>query len=398
MEKVRWTLGHLPNLRKFPCSEVLCKQHTIPSPAAYPSEELIWLWEMQTTKETTGPMSKNWACYLLAKLLVLCLRSAVLEAVDTCKNGKILLRLPRITMAIMENIPVRQNCCSFKTCIWKQGLSDHQTEWDTYFNWHGKASRRLQDSKIASLKDVLQKANEKWMRDTKTKDFTTGMTPAILSSLLCLSTSSINLLSKLPFYSEKNYKTINKSQNFPQQLECPISTFKGQSRDGLLSRLRRSEGFSGKWLPVPPLNRWDPGKTGRDWWRLRILTRVSALDLRSTWLRKEGKTSCCSCFSKSRLRQIWFLGAHLLSVLSLPEVVIDFLFVLFCVLRTWVGFLPAYGIQLSVLAYAGSSAIRLGHKRYGWAEMWAAFQLWLGFYCCLSQNGCLSFDCLWEWL
>ena len=32
---------------------------------------------------------------------------------------------------------------------------------DTYFNWHAEAFKRLQDAKIASLKNLLQKANEK---------------------------------------------------------------------------------------------------------------------------------------------------------------------------------------------------------------------------------------------
>ena len=53
------------------------------------------------------------------------------------------------------------------------------TEWDTYFNWHAEASKRPQDSKIASLKDSLQKANEKLKTQEvpKTKDYKTDLTP-----------------------------------------------------------------------------------------------------------------------------------------------------------------------------------------------------------------------------
>lgn len=41
-------------------------------------------------------------------LLMLCVRAMVMEAVDIYKNGKILLRQPRITMAIIRSVPIRQ--------------------------------------------------------------------------------------------------------------------------------------------------------------------------------------------------------------------------------------------------------------------------------------------------
>lgn len=63
-------------------------------------------------------------------------------------------------MAIMENAPIRQNH-SLKKYTWKQGFPDQQTEWNTYFNWYTEAPQRLQDSRIALLKDSLQKANKK---------------------------------------------------------------------------------------------------------------------------------------------------------------------------------------------------------------------------------------------
>lgn len=55
-------------------------------------------------------------------------------------------------MAIMENVPSRQNC-SFKKCTWKQGF-----QMNKQINWHSKATEKLKNSKIASLIDSLQKA------------------------------------------------------------------------------------------------------------------------------------------------------------------------------------------------------------------------------------------------
>ena len=53
------------------------------------------------------------------------------------------------------------------------------TEWGTYFNWHEEVSKRLQNSKIASWKNSLQKANEKSKTQevSKTKDHRADVTP-----------------------------------------------------------------------------------------------------------------------------------------------------------------------------------------------------------------------------
>lgn len=60
---------------------------------------------------------------------------------------KILLRQPRITMAIMRNVPIGQEL--HLSTLGSKGSQIKQTEWATYFNWHAKASKSLQDSKIA---------------------------------------------------------------------------------------------------------------------------------------------------------------------------------------------------------------------------------------------------------
>ena len=36
-----------------------------------------------------------------------------------------------------------------------------QIEWDVCFNWYAEAYKHFQGSKIASLKDLLEKANER---------------------------------------------------------------------------------------------------------------------------------------------------------------------------------------------------------------------------------------------
>lgn len=66
---------------------------------------------------------------------------------------------------------------------------------------------------------------------------------------------------------------------------------------------------------------------------------------------------------------VWFWSAYWLPILSLPGTVIAFLFVLFCVLRTWCGFLPAWTHRLPVLVYAVSSTISLGTQRYNQMKM-----------------------------
>ena len=55
------------------------------------------------------------------RLLILCLRTVVPEAVNIYKNGKILLRPSRITVVTMWYIPIRQDH-SFKKCIWGTSL------------------------------------------------------------------------------------------------------------------------------------------------------------------------------------------------------------------------------------------------------------------------------------
>lgn len=54
-----------------------------------------------------------------------------------------------------------------------------QIEWDTYFNCYAEACKRLQDSKRASLRDILRKANEKLkpQEAPNTNDCKTDVTP-----------------------------------------------------------------------------------------------------------------------------------------------------------------------------------------------------------------------------
>ena len=79
------------------------------------------------------------------------------------------------------------------------------------FNWYVKVYRRLQDSKIASLKDSLQKAKEKLQTQEvpKAKDSKTDMTPrAPLHSPLPDCSPSTHSLSRLPFHFEETIKQL----------------------------------------------------------------------------------------------------------------------------------------------------------------------------------------------
>lgn len=129
------------------------------------------------------------SCHFLAHQLISCLRTMILEAVNIYKNGKMLLKQPRLTMAIVGNVSIRQDC-SYKNLKVKV----LQTEWDTCFNWYTAVSKRLQDSKIASLKYLLHKANEKLktqeVPNTKDNRAAVHTAPSILLDLsthtLCL--------------------------------------------------------------------------------------------------------------------------------------------------------------------------------------------------------------------
>ena len=108
-----------------------------------------------------------------------------------------------MTTAITGNLPVRQDG-SFKSALESKSPQIKQTEWDTYFNWY--ASKRLQESQRASLKDSLQKGNEKVKTQEvpKTKDFKSDVT---LTTPLCPHLPeyphSASSLSELPFHSEE---------------------------------------------------------------------------------------------------------------------------------------------------------------------------------------------------
>ena len=79
-------------------------------------------------------------------------------------------------------------------------------------------------------------------------------------------------------------------------------------------------------------------------------------------------------------------------ILCLPGTAVAF-FVLFCILRIWLGFLPAWGMQ--VLVCAGSSTTRLGAQKHGWTEMWVVLHLALVSYPLLQLSGNLSKSFFW---
>ena len=80
-------------------------------------------------------------------------------------------------MVILENVSIKQDCSSKKVLESKE-YQTRQIEWDACFNWYAEAYKSLHISKMASLKDSLQKANEKWKMQevAHTKDNRTDVT------------------------------------------------------------------------------------------------------------------------------------------------------------------------------------------------------------------------------
>ena len=80
-------------------------------------------------------------------------------------------------MVILENVSIKQDCSSKKVLESKE-YQTRQIEWDACFNWYAEAYKSLHISKMASLKDSLQKANEKWKMQevAHTKDNRTDAT------------------------------------------------------------------------------------------------------------------------------------------------------------------------------------------------------------------------------
>jgi len=62
-------------------------------------------------------------------------------------------------MAMKSSIPIRKDYLI--SLLESKDYQIKQTEWNTYFNWHAKASKRIQNFKTALLKDSLQMASEK---------------------------------------------------------------------------------------------------------------------------------------------------------------------------------------------------------------------------------------------
>lgn len=66
----------------------------------------------------------------------------------------------QITIAYTGIAPRRQDY-SFEKCLEKPEFPNQTREWDTYFKCYSVDSKKLEDSKIDSLKESLEKATEK---------------------------------------------------------------------------------------------------------------------------------------------------------------------------------------------------------------------------------------------
>ena len=113
-------------------------------------------------------------------------------------------------MVIVGNVPVRQDC-SFEENTGEQGFPNWTGRMDACFNWYVKVYRRFQDSKIASFRDLEQKANEKLKRQKvpETKDHrmavTADLTPTVPPFPFSPEYSCFtHFLSEILFYSQEN--------------------------------------------------------------------------------------------------------------------------------------------------------------------------------------------------
>ena len=107
-----------------------------------------------------------------------------------------------------------------KKCTWEQGIPNLTDRMDAYFNWYAEAYRSLQDSKTASLKDSLQKANEKWKAQEVPKTKTIGVMWLLMFPPHSFSpeySHFTNSLSELPFYSKETIRELAfKIKNSPR--------------------------------------------------------------------------------------------------------------------------------------------------------------------------------------
>ena len=86
-----------------------------------------------------------------------------------------------------------------------------QIKWDSCFNWYAEAYKNLLFSKMASLKDSLQKANEKWKMQevANTKDDRTDMTVSAPSPSFSSEYAHFtNSLSELCFYFKETIRQL----------------------------------------------------------------------------------------------------------------------------------------------------------------------------------------------
>lgn len=92
------------------------------------------------------------------------LRTVVPGAVNIYRNGKVLPKTTQNDNGCLGNVPTRQDQ-PLRKCAWNTGARIQQSGPSAI--WYADASKRLWDSEIASLKNLLPKANGNL--DTKTK-------------------------------------------------------------------------------------------------------------------------------------------------------------------------------------------------------------------------------------
>lgn len=146
------------------------------------------------------------------RLIILCLRTEVLEVVSIYRDGKIFLTQPRITVAMLMNI-LGQHHHSFK-CSWKQRLPN-QAGWDCR---------------------GLQKTSEKSKTQEvpRTKGSKTNVTPGLLSRLLTWAFAMCSSSTWTDFPLSRGYKTETKVLQVSGHIDILTSTLEGGSLQGVM--------------------------------------------------------------------------------------------------------------------------------------------------------------------
>lgn len=124
--------------------------------------------------------------------------------------------------------------CPLRKCIWKL---PNQTEWGTYFNWPADASKRLEDSKMASwnidCKRITKIKDIRWTE--KTRLWAWGDFDYLLSSLIWVLSLFILCPNHLFLWRDHEMKQKSTKLVALQNLVSTLTGVKGLPNDSLVT-------------------------------------------------------------------------------------------------------------------------------------------------------------------